>query len=139
MREAASENLDFQNADEIAVSPVPRAPNTVEVRGQTEILVQEIPLLGDDKAMRAIETLRSRGYSRDQVRRAMEHQPVPTTKANERQAARAAFDMRTKTEVGRILGTRGLNAQGKELDRKRLNKTNLGFESPLSHSAAPDG
>lgn len=119
------EGLDFLDANEIAVAPLPRAPNTVEVRGQTGVLLEEIPLLGDDEAMKAIETLRTRGYSPDDVRRVMELQPVPTTKANERQAARAALDMRIKTEVGRILGQRNLNHQGKDLDKKRLNKTNF--------------
>ncbi len=119
------EELDFREANEIAVAPVPRELNTVEVRSQTEVLLEEIPLLGDDEAMKAIETLRARGYSPDEVRRAMEHQPVPMTKANERQAARAALDMRIRNEVGRILGKRSLNHQGKELDRKHLNKTNF--------------
>ncbi len=119
------EGLDFRDGNEIAVAPTPRAPNTVEVRGQTGVLLEEIPLLDDDEAMKAIQTLRARGYSPDDVRRAMEHQPVPTTKANERQAARAALDMRIKTEVGRILGQRNLNHQGKDLDTKRLNKTNF--------------
>lgn len=119
------EGLDFRVANEIAVAPVPRAPNTVEVRGQTGVLLEEIPLLDDDEAMQAIATLRARGYSPDDVRRAMEHHPVPTTKANERQAARAALDMRIRTEVGRILGQKGMNPQGKELDKKHLNKTNF--------------
>ena len=119
------EGLDFRDANEIAVAPVPRAPNTVEVRGQTDVLLEEIPLLDDDEAMKAIATLRARGYSPDDVRRAMEHQPVPTTKANERQAARAALDMRIKTEVGRVLSQKGMNSQGKDLDTRRLNRTNF--------------
>lgn len=119
------EDLDFRLANEIAVAPVPRAPNTVEVRSQTGVLLEEIPLLDDNEAMQAIATLRARGYSPDDVRRAMEHQPVPTTKANERQAARAALDMRIRTEVGRILGQKNMNPQGKELDKKHLNKTNF--------------
>ncbi|HNP82521.1 MAG TPA: DEAD/DEAH box helicase family protein [Nitrospira sp.] len=119
------QGLDFRDANEIAVAPVPRVPNTVEVRSQNGVLVEEIPLLDDDEAMKAIATLRARGYSPDDVRRAMEHQPVPTTKANERQAARAALDTRIKTEVGRVLGQRGMNPQGKDLDSRRLNRTNF--------------
>lgn len=119
------EGLDFSEGNEIAVAPVPRAPNTVEVRSQTGVLLEEIPLLDDDEAMKAIDTLRARGYSPDDVRRAMEHQPVPTTKANERQAARAALNMRVRTEVGRILGQKSMNPQGKDLDKQYLNKTNF--------------
>lgn len=33
--------------------------------------------------------------------------------------------MRIKTEVGRILGQKGMNPQGKDLDKKHLNKTNF--------------
>lgn len=119
------EDLDFRDANEIAVAPVPRMPNMVEVRSQTGVRLEEIPLLDDDEAMKAIATLSARGYSPDDVRRAMEHQPVPTTKANERQAARAALDTRIKTEVGRVLSQKGLNPQGKDLDTRRLNRTNF--------------
>ena len=119
------QGLDFQKADEIAVTPVQRPPNTVEVRAQTGVILEEIPLLNDDEAMKAIQTLRTRGYSADDVRRAMEYHPVPTTKANERQAARTALDMRIKTEVGRILGQRKLNHLGKEIDTKHLDRTNF--------------
>ncbi|MEO7423787.1 MAG: hypothetical protein ABI036_01295 [Fibrobacteria bacterium] len=107
------------------MAPVLRTPNTIEVRGQSGVLLQEIPLLNDDEAIKAIEMLRSRGYSPEDVRRAMEHQPVSTTKAKERQAARSSLDDHTKTEVGRILATRRINPQGKDLDKKRLNKTNF--------------
>jgi superfamily II DNA or RNA helicase len=119
------EGLDFQDSSEIAVAPIPRDPNTVEVRGQTDVVLEEIPLLDDDVAMSAIATLQALGYSPDDVRRAMEHQPVPTTKANERQAARAALDARIKSETGRILGQKQMNPQGKELDKKYLNRTNF--------------
>lgn len=119
------EGLDFGRADELVVAPAPRAPNTVEVRGQSGVLLEEIPLLDDDEAMRAIATLRARGYTSDDVRKAMEYRPVPTTKAKERQAARAALDERIRNQVGRILGTRRINPQGKDLDKKHLNKTNF--------------
>lgn len=119
------EGLDFHKANEIVVAPVPRLPNTVEVRGQSGVLLEEIPLYNDEEAMRAIEILRTRGYSADDVHEAMKHQPVPTTKANERQAARAALDMRIRTEVGRILREKNISTHGKDLDKKRLNKTNF--------------
>ncbi|MFN3243841.1 MAG: DEAD/DEAH box helicase [Planctomycetota bacterium] len=119
------EGLDINGPEEVAVDPVPREPNTVEVRGQSAVMLQEIPLLEDDEAMQAIATLRARGYSSDDVRRAMEHQPVPTTKAHERRAAQAALDERVRSEVGRILGARNINPVGKELDTKHLGKSNF--------------
>jgi hypothetical protein len=54
-----------------------------------------------------------------------EHKPVATTKANERQAARSGLDTRIKNAVGRILGEKNLNHQGRDLDMNRLGKTNF--------------
>lgn len=121
------EGLDFQDAAELAVTPRdPRDPNTVEVRGQTGIRVEEIPLIENDpEAMQAIQTLRERGYSADDVRRAMELQPVPTTRVRERQAARSSLDIRIRNEVGRILGQRKINPYGRDYDKARRNQTNF--------------
>jgi superfamily II DNA or RNA helicase len=119
------ENLDFHNSSEFSVAPIPRGPNTVEVREQSNILLEEIPLLENEEVQLAISTLRSFGLTGEQVARAMEHRPVATTKANERQAARSGLDTRIKNAVGRILGEKNLNPQGKELDIKRLGKTNF--------------
>ena len=121
------EGLDFSSASELEVTPSEdRHTNTVEVREQSHVSLEEIPLLAADaEAMRAIQVLSERGYSPDEVRKAMELQPVPTTKARERQAARSSLDTRIKTEVGRILGSRNVNPQGNNLDRKRLGRTNF--------------
>jgi DNA-binding transcriptional MerR regulator len=121
------EDLDFTDSDEIAITPSrPHDPNTVEVRSQSAVLLEEIPLIQNDpEAMEAILTLRERGYSPEAVRQAMELQPVPTTRARERQAARASLDMRVRTEVGRILAERGINPQGFELDRVRRGRTHF--------------
>lgn len=113
------EDLNFTDSNEIAVVPAARERDPVEVRAQTGLLLEEIPLLQNDpEALQAIQTLRDRGYSPDTVRQAM-LQPVPTTRVRERQAARAGLDMRVKTEVTRILHERGVNPQGKDLDRSR--------------------
>ena len=121
------EGLDFSSASELEVTPsAAHRTNTVEVREQSHVSLEEIPLLAaDTEAMRAIQMLRERGYSPDEVRKAMELQPVPTTKARERQAARSGLDMRIKTEVGRILASRKVNPHAKDLDRKRLGRTNF--------------
>jgi hypothetical protein len=120
------ENLDFRNSSEFAVAPIPRGPNTVEVREQSNILLEEIPLLENEEVQLAISTLRSFGLTGEQIARAMEeHKPVATTKANERQAARSGLDTRIKNAVGRILGEKNLNHQGRDLDMNRLGKTNF--------------
>jgi DNA-binding transcriptional MerR regulator len=121
------EGLDFQDGNELTVIPrTPRPPNTVEVREQTGVHLEEIPLFQNDaEAMKAIQTLRDRGYSAEAVVQAMELQPVPTTRAYERQAARSALDSRIRTEVGRILSSRNISHHGRELDTRRLNLTNF--------------
>jgi DNA-binding transcriptional MerR regulator len=120
------EGLDFSRSDELAVTPVPAAGNLVDVRGQSGVTMQEIPLIGDDpEAMQAIRTLQERGYSPEVVRQAMELQPVPTTRVRQRQAARAGLDMRVRTETGRILNQRGINPEGFDLDRSRRRRSNF--------------
>lgn len=119
------EELNFSESRELSVEPLPREPNTVEVRSQADVSMEEVPLLDDDEAMQAINTLRDRGYSPEDIAEAMKLSPVPTTKVNERRAARAALDVNIKREVGKILGEKNLNPQSKDLDKKRLNKTNF--------------
>lgn len=119
------EGLDFRDSSELEVTPLTNPPNTIEVRAQSGIVVEELPLLDDEKAMAALETLRNRGYSADDVRKAMQHLPLPTTKANERKAARAALDDKIRIEAGRILMTKKLNPQGRQLDKTRLHRTNF--------------
>lgn len=119
------EDLDFSSAEELQVAPAPRDTDTIEVRRQDRVLLEEIPLLADDEAVQAIQLLAERGYTPEDVQRAMELQPVPTTRVRQRQAARSSLDMRVRTEVGRILGSRNLNARGRELDRQRIGRDNF--------------
>jgi superfamily II DNA or RNA helicase len=120
------EGLDFTHSNELTVTPTPRNPSEVNVRGQVGVTLEEIPLIqNDEEAMQAIRMLQERGYSPDDVRQAMELQPVPTTRVRERQSARASLDMRVCTEVGRILGERSLNPRGYELDKTRRHITNF--------------
>jgi DNA-binding transcriptional MerR regulator len=120
------ETIDFAESNDIEVTPVVTGESTLAVRSQSGVTMEEIPLIAEDpEAMRAIQTLRERGYSPEQVRQAMELQPVPTTRVRERQAARAGLDMRIRTEVGRILKLRGLSSQGFDLDRSWRGRTNF--------------
>lgn len=108
------------------IEPVPHDLAGLEVRGQTDVLLQEIPLLQDDAAIAALRLLQERGYTTDDIAAAYQTlQPVPTTRARERQAMRGGLDMRVRTEAARILNERRVNPQGSELDTRRLGKTNL--------------
>ena len=122
------EGLDFTNRNEIEVEPIPRVPNEgMDVRFQSEIHIQEIPLIEDDaEALELIRQLRERGYDSEAVAGAMRRlEPVDTTRVRQRQASRAALDTRVQTEVGRIFGQRGINHQGRDLDRQRRGRTNF--------------
>jgi superfamily II DNA or RNA helicase len=123
------EGLDFASGDELQIdpAPLPERRDRVDVRGQTDVRLEEIPLIQDDpEALAALIVLQERGYTSDQVRQAYEElHPVPVTKVRQRQALRAGLDMRVKTEAARILHGRKLNPEGHELDRQRLGRTNL--------------
>lgn len=124
------EGLDFTSGDEIQIDPLapsPQAPEPLDVRGQTDVRLQEIPLIKDDPAaLAALKTLQEKGYSPDQVKEAYQAlQSIPVTKVRLRQAKRAELDMQVKTEAARILAKRGINPKGQDLDRKRLGRTNL--------------
>ena len=123
------EGLDFSSADELQIdpAPLPERRDGVDVRSQTDVRLQEIPLIEDDtEALAALKILQDKGYTSDQVKQAYEElQPVPVTKVRQRQAMRAGLDMRVKTEAARILHERKINPEGHDLDRQRLGRTNL--------------
>lgn len=124
------EGLDFTSGDELQVNPPTLSTDTrerIEVRSQTDVRLEEIPLIDDDPAaLAALKTLQEKGYSADEVKEAYEGlQPVPITKARQRQAKRASLDMRVKTEAARILQARRINPEGQDLDRNRIGRTNL--------------
>lgn len=109
------------------IEPTQRAfGESVEVRAQTDVHLEEIPLLQDDAALAALRLLQERGYTASEVAEAFDTlQPVPTTRARERQAMRGGLDMRVRTEAGRILGQRGMSHEGRDLDRQRLGRSNF--------------
>lgn len=120
------ENLEFGSATELEATPIVRSANTLHVQGQDQVTLEEIPLIENDaEAMQAIRLLQDRGYSADDVNHAMQLQPVPTTRVRQRQAARSSLDTRVRTETGRILGERGLNHRGYDMDRTRTGRTNF--------------
>lgn len=99
----------------------------MSVRGQADVQLEEIPLIQDDpEALATLKLLEQKGYSPDQVKEAYQGlQPIAITKARQPQAKRSALDMRVMTEAVRILKSRGINPQGKDLDRKTFTKTNV--------------
>jgi superfamily II DNA or RNA helicase len=124
------EGLDFARSDEIRVNPVVQLPedrDQVDVRSQTDVRLEEIPLIKDDPdAMAALKLLQEKGYSTDQVKEAYQSlQSVPVTKVRARRAKRSKLDMEVRNEAARILFERGINPEGRTLDRKTFSKSNL--------------
>ncbi len=123
------EGLDFTSGDELQLDPLPSPTrrDSLDVRSQTDVRLEEIPLIEDDPdAIAALKVLQDKGYTPDQVKQAYEElQPVPVTRVRQRQARRGNLDMRVRTEAARILHERRINADGHDLDRQRLGRTNL--------------
>ena len=124
------ETLDFGSAAELEVEPSAAGDgdgDRLEVRSQTNIHLEEIPLMSADaEALAALRVLQERGYTVDAVRQAYEElEPVPVTRVRQRQAMRNSLDARVRTAVGRILGKRGVNHEGQNLDVQRRGRTNF--------------
>ena len=123
------EGLNFNSGDELEVDPMTRDfgdGDRFDVRSQTAIQLEEIPLIEDPEALAALKILQEKGYTFDQVKQAYDElEPVPMTRVRQRRAMRDGLDMRVRTETGRILGERGVNPEGHDLDRQHLGRTNF--------------
>ncbi len=124
------EDLDFSSGNDLEVAITPRNFNDgerIDVRSQTAVRLEEIPLLVDDpEVLAALRVLRERGYSSDEVKQAYDElEPVPVTRVRKRRAMRSSLDMRVRTETRRILAERGINPEGRDLDRLRRGRTNF--------------
>ncbi len=124
------EGLDFDSGDELeVVPPIPDSGDRkrFDVRSQTAIELEEIPLIVEDpEALAALRILQEKGYTSDQVKQAYDElEPVPVTRVRQRQAMRRSLDMRIRTEAGRILAERDINPEGRDLDRQHLGRTNF--------------
>lgn len=121
------EEVDFTDGVEILIDPAThsRSVNPIEVRDQSSVALEEIPLLKNDaEALKAIQILKDKGYTAEQVSQAM-HQPLPTTKQKKRRADRSALDNLVKTEATRILHQHRLNPKGKTIDKTKPPRENF--------------
>jgi superfamily II DNA or RNA helicase len=105
-------------------TPEPRVEE-VDVRAQSEVHLEEINLIDDD-INAAIGLLKARGIidaNFDPGHQVL--QAVPVTRVAQRQAMRDGLSTRVMSSAARILAARGVNSEGRELDKKRLGRTNL--------------
>ena len=119
------EALDFEQATEIEIDPSGgklSRTDGIDVQQQTEVGLEEIPLIVDDPAAAgALQLLKEKGYSTAEVSQAYEAlEPVPVTRVRQRQAMRSGLDARVLNEAMRNLAVRGLKPEGRDLDRRRL-------------------
>jgi superfamily II DNA or RNA helicase len=124
------EGIDFSDNTELEY--IPNIPsinrNNIEIRNQIGITLEEIPLIENDKdALDAINLLRNKGYTPEQVKEAMILHPIPTSKVRVRQASRASLPDFINNEAGKILKSRNINPGGRELDNPLHKKTNFVF------------
>jgi hypothetical protein len=118
------EDFDPASGDYREIIPGTPNKNTVEVRGQTEVDLQEIALLPAEEA--AIRTLQASGLiPPDFNPRTHTLQPIPVTLQNQRRAMREHLATRVMNEARCILGQHNVSPEGRELDRIRLGRTNL--------------
>ncbi len=114
------------NMPDREINPAQRnLPHRVIVSEQTDVELQEIPLLSSE-IENAISLLREAGIIQgefDPQKDTLER--VPVTKQRQRQAKRSSLDEKALNSAMIILASRSINPQGYELDKKRLNRTNL--------------
>lgn len=124
------EDLIFDNGDELLIEPTASGSNnsahdSFDVREQSEVMMEEIPLLHeDDEARRAFEILQAKGFSAEDYRQAA-LQRIPITRQRKRQAARTALDELIQNASGRLLKQHGVNPGGQQLDTKHLGRSNF--------------
>ena len=125
-----TEDINFDSSDELCIEPIQRASNkmdTLDIHSQSDIELEEIPLIeNDSEAMDALRILKDKGFSVDQVTeeyRKLER--VQVSKQRQRQAKKRSLDDKVRNSVGKILYEKGINGEGKDLDRNFLGKTNF--------------
>lgn len=97
-----------------------------EIRSQSIIKLEEIPLISDDLLYRKLKELGAAGFdSAEQLIKDLNLEPVPVTKARYRHAKRMSLDETVKQHVGRILSQHNLNPEGHDLDSKHLGRSNF--------------
>ena len=103
----------------------------IQIQSQTEVSLEEIPLTDDPEARAAIQTLRQKGYTLDEIGLAYAQSesvpvsPIPVSQVRQRQAKRRSLEQLVKNKVGQILGERKLNPEGRGLDRNHLGRSNF--------------
>ena len=120
--------LNFDEARELEIIPEPCPVDTqLEILEQGLMQLEEIPLIFQDAGIIAsLQKIRQHGITSQQLVEKYETlERIPVTSQRKRRAMRSSLDDRVKTEVGRILNSRGINPRGHDLDHQRRDRSNF--------------
>lgn len=118
---------DDEHEVEVKIPGEPEEKDTIEIRGQDGVSLEEIPLLQrNPEARELLRYLIENGLTVQEFREFEEElRRVPTNRYEQKLAARSALDDQIKNATGRILREKKVSPDGKKLDRKRLGRTNF--------------
>ncbi|MBU1740991.1 MAG: DEAD/DEAH box helicase, partial [Proteobacteria bacterium] len=119
------EGLDFTESNELLLEPTAQTTRQIQVQDQEDVTVQEIPLIQNQDAMRAVRLLQESGYTIEEIQDIFEHRPLPTTRVRRRQAARRMLENRVRLMAGTILNQRSLSHEGRELNGRGRGRSNF--------------
>lgn len=109
---------------EISIPGEAQAEKGIEVHGQDGVSLEEIPLLQrDPHAREMLRSLIEEGLTLKEFEE--ELQRIPTSRYEEKKAARMALEEQTRIAAGRLLNERKMPHDGKKLDKKHLGKSNF--------------
>jgi hypothetical protein len=110
------EAWDFSGPQDIQVREpeTVRRRATIEIREQSKVTIEEIPLIDDPHTRELIESLRDTPYTEEEILRELRRVRGP--RWAQRDAARRALDDRVKNSSGELLARHGMKHRGRELD-----------------------
>lgn len=99
--------------------------DAVRITQPGSVVLEELQLLSDDRLKEALALLKQAGVTPEEYGRATgQLEPVRVSKQAQRRASRTLLDETIKTRANKLVRDRGLNPEGRELDKKHLGKSN---------------
>lgn len=100
-------------------------PELLELTHVGTVELEELALLSNERLQEAVNLLIQAGVTPEQYEKAVrQHEPIRVKKQAKRQSSRMLLDDTIKTLAGRLLAQRQVNPEGRDLDTKRLGRSN---------------
>ena len=123
------EQFGFQPSLEIEGKPVKTqpTPNEIDVRTQTDVRQEELPLLHDDPEVeKAMKLLFEKGVDQDMIASQFDQlERIQAPAQERRRAKRKKLDESIKIETADLLRRHNVNGEGHHLDKQYLGRTNF--------------